>query len=119
MTALLCNLYNCLNSSSSNRKHYIGLRFDKWNSQVFSGCIGLYRSKITNNGPKIILKENNKENNKINKNMFSQCKVESPLERGRMMSLSEVLEEMFGFNPNATDEERNGRNYSTEVQNTK
>ena len=26
------------------------------------GCIGLYRSKITNNGPKIILKENDKEN---------------------------------------------------------
>lgn len=52
--------------------------------------------------------------------MFSQCKVESPLERGRMMSLSEVLKEMFGFNPNAIDEERNGRKYSTKVhQNTK
>ena len=103
MTALLCNLYNCLNSSSSNRKHYIGLRFDKWNSQVFSGCIGLYRSKITNNDPK----------------MFSKGETEIPHERGRTMSLSEVLEEMFGFNPNAIDEERNGRKYSTEVQNTK
>ena len=103
MTALLCNLYNCLNSSSSNRKHYIGLRFDKWNSQVFSGCIGLYRSKITNNGPK----------------MLNRNEIEIPHERGRTMSLSEVLEEMFGFNPNAIDEERNGRKYSTEVQNTK
>ena len=57
------------------------------------------------------------------------------------MSLSEVLEEMFGFGSmvgatfptapsvrsqksigfsmNAIDEERNGRKYSTEVQNTK
>ena len=47
--------------------------------------------------------------------MFSQCNVESPLERGRMMSLSEVLKEMFGFNPNAIDEERNGRKYSTNM----
>ena len=100
---LLCNLYNCLNSSSSNRKHYIGLRFDKWNSQVFSGCIGLYRSKNPNNGPK----------------MLNRNEIEIPHERGRTMSLSEVLEEMFGFNPNAIDEERNGRKYSTKVQNTK
>ena len=68
-----------------------------------SGCIGLYRSKITNNGPK----------------MLKRNEIEIPHERGRTMSLSEVLEEMFGFNPNAIDEERNGRKYSTEVQNTK
>ena len=83
MTALLCNLYNCLNSSSSNRKHYIGLRFDKWNSQVFSGCIGLYRSKITNNDPK----------------MFSKGETEIPHERGRTMSLTEVLIEMGLLSP--------------------
>ena len=68
-----------------------------------SGCIGLYRSKITNNGPK----------------MLNRNEIEIPHKRGRTMSLSEVLEEMFGFNPNAIDEERNGRKYSTEVQNTK
>lgn len=51
--------------------------------------------------------------------MFSKGEIEIPHERGRMMSLSEVLKEMFGFNPNAIDEERNGRKYSTEVQNTK
>lgn len=51
--------------------------------------------------------------------MFNRNEIEIPLERGRMMSLSEVLEEMFGFNPNAIDEERNGRKYLTEVQNTK
>ena len=51
--------------------------------------------------------------------MLIQSNIESPMERGRTMSLSEVLEEMFGFNPNAIDEERNGRKYSTEVQNTK
>lgn len=68
-----------------------------------SGCIGLYRSKITNNGPK----------------MLKRNEIEIPHKRGRTMSLSEVLEEMFGFNPNAIDEERNDRKYSTEVQNTK
>ena len=68
-----------------------------------SGYIGLYRSKITNNGPK----------------MLNRNEIEIPHERGRTMSLSEVLEEMFGFDPNAIDEERNGRKYSTEVQNTK
>ena len=68
-----------------------------------SGCIGLYRYKITNNGPK----------------MLNRNEIEIPHERGRTMSLSEVLEEMFGFNPNAIDEERNGRKYLTEVQNTK
>ena len=51
--------------------------------------------------------------------MNNNLTCEIPLERGRMMSLSEVLEEMFGFNPNTIDEERNGRKYSTEVQNTK
>lgn len=51
--------------------------------------------------------------------MFSKGEIEIPHERGRTMSLSEVLEEMFGFNPNAIDEERNGRKYSTKVQNTK
>ena len=51
--------------------------------------------------------------------MFNRSEIEILRERGRTMSLSEVLEEMFGFNPNAIDEERNGRKYSTEVQNTK
>ena len=44
--------------------------------------------------------------------MLNRNEIEIPLERGRTMSLSEVLEEMFGFNPNAIDD-------STEVQNTK
>ena len=41
--------------------------------------------------------------------MLNRNEIEIPHERGRTMSLSEVLEEMFGFNPNAIDEERNGR----------
>lgn len=51
--------------------------------------------------------------------MLKRNEIEIPHEIGRTMSLSEVMEEMFGFNPNAIDEERNGRKYSTEVQNTK
>ena len=43
-----------------------------------SGCIGLYRSKITNNGPK----------------MLNRNEIEIPHERGRTMSLTEVLIEM-------------------------
>lgn len=46
-----------------------------------SGCIGLYRSKITNNGPK----------------MFNRSEIEIPRERGRTMSLTEVLMEMGFF----------------------
>ena len=41
-------------------------------------CIGLYRSKITNNDPK----------------MFSKGEIEIPHERGRTMSLTEVLIQM-------------------------
>jgi len=51
--------------------------------------------------------------------MFYGNEIERPHKRGRTQSLSEVLEEMFGYNPNEMDEERSCRKYSTEVQNTK
>ena len=51
--------------------------------------------------------------------MLNRNEIEIPHERGRTMSLAEVLEEMFGFNPNEMDEERSGRKNTTEVQNTK
>ena len=51
--------------------------------------------------------------------MNSTFTQESPPIRGRTQSLTEVLEEMFGYNPNEMDEERSGRKNTTEVQNTK